>query len=139
MLGVIPATAYPMGGAWSILIEHPLGSALVQGSAGFVNGALGGYRADAVFLGTGALTRQPGSYAQDYVREIVDTVGATRVFPIHWDDLTLPARDTPVPGPVLVDDTAGAFELLLDWTRQGEGRSFGLLPYWTPVVLFPAP
>ena len=127
---------YPMGGAWSILIEHPLGTALVQGSAGFVPGALEGRRADTVFLGTGALTRQPEEYQTAYLREILDAVDARRVIPIHYDDLFAPVGDALVPSSSLVDDVPGAFERLLRWAGEAEERSFALLPWWKRVVLF---
>jgi len=133
-----PATVrdYPMGGAWSILIEHPLGTALVQGSAGFVPDALKGRRADTVFLGTGALTRQCEEYQDAYLREILDAVDAHRVIPIHYDDLFAPVGDALVPSPALVDDVPAAFDRLLRWASEEEERSFALLPWWTPVVLF---
>ncbi|MBY0447101.1 MAG: hypothetical protein K2P95_00300, partial [Hyphomonadaceae bacterium] len=47
--------AYPVGGAYLLLLEHPLGSILVQGSAGIGDGDLSTRRADVVFLGAGAL------------------------------------------------------------------------------------
>ena len=45
------ATAYLEGGSYSPLIEHDGRSLLVQGSAGFVPGALRGRHAEVVFLG----------------------------------------------------------------------------------------
>ncbi|MCP5060611.1 MAG: hypothetical protein GY937_28275 [bacterium] len=125
-----------MGGAWSILIEHPLGTALVQGSAGFVPGALEGRRADTVFLGTGALTRQSEAYQDAYLHEILDAVEARRVIPIHYDDLFAPVGEALVPSPTLVEDVPGGFDRVLRWVSEREERSFALLPWWTPVVLF---
>lgn len=86
---------YRLGGAYSILIEHPQGRLLHHGSAGFIPGALKGEHADVVFLGVALIDQ-----LDTYLRETVDAVGATRVIPTHWDDFTrrldLPLRPMPV-------------------------------------------
>lgn len=98
------ASAYRCGEAWSTLVHHrPSGrQLLIQGSAGFVKGALAGYRADAVYLSVGQLGLQPRSYLHDYWTETVRTVGARRVILIHWDDffrsLLKPLRALPYAG-----------------------------------------
>lgn len=60
--------------------------AVNQDSAGFVSGALAGYRADAAYLSVGQLGLQPPSYLLEYWTETVRTVGVRRVILIHWDD-----------------------------------------------------
>lgn len=95
---------YKQGGTYSILVEHPLGNVLLHGSAGFVPGALAGRKADVVFLGI-AIRRD----MESYLRETVDTVGATRVIPTHWDDFTLPLDEPLQPMPVGVR-LAGFFD-----------------------------
>ncbi|MDT0202340.1 MBL fold metallo-hydrolase [Nocardioides sp. AE5] len=81
------ASAYRCGESWSTLIAHVEGwSALVQGSAGFVPGALAGHRADVVYLGVGQLGIQSEDYLRTYWAETVRAVGARRVVLIHWDD-----------------------------------------------------
>lgn len=104
---VIPpvrASAYRCGESWSTLVHHrPTGRRLlIQGSAGFVEGALAGHRADAVYLSVGQLGLQPRSYLVDYWTETVRAVGARRVILIHWDDffrpLTKPLRTLPYAG-----------------------------------------
>jgi L-ascorbate metabolism protein UlaG (beta-lactamase superfamily) len=101
---VIPpvrASAYRCGEAWSTLVHHgPSGRRLlIQGSAGFVKGALAGQRANVVYLGVGQLGLQPEHYIVDYWTETVRTVGARRVVLIHWDDffrpLSKPLRTLP--------------------------------------------
>lgn len=100
----VRASAYRCGEAWSTLVHHqPSGRRLlIQGSAGFVKGALAGYRADAVYLSVGQLGLQPRSYLVDYWTEVVRTVGARRVVLIHWDDffrpLSKPLRALPYAG-----------------------------------------
>lgn len=104
---VIPpvrASAYRCGESWSTLVSHrPTGRRLlIQGSAGFVKGALAGHRADAAYLSVGQLGLQPRSYLIDYWTETVRAVGARRVILIHWDDffrpLTKPLRALPYAG-----------------------------------------
>lgn len=100
-------TAWREGQAWSLLVQHRSGrSFLVQGSAGFVEGALRGQRADVVFLGIGALGKQSSAYRAQLWHEVVDAVGARRVVAVHWDDFWL-GLDRPLqPMPYLADDFA---------------------------------
>jgi L-ascorbate metabolism protein UlaG (beta-lactamase superfamily) len=97
------AGAYRCGEAWSILVAHAGGlTALVQGSAGFVEGALAGQRADVAYLGVGQLGLQSEHYLTTYWRETVRTVGARRAVLTHWDDyfrpLDQPLRALPSAG-----------------------------------------
>ncbi|BBY02970.1 MBL fold metallo-hydrolase [Mycobacterium seoulense] len=100
----VRASAYRCGEAWSTLVHHrPTGQRLlIQGSAGFVEGALAGRRADAVYLSVGQLGLQPSSYVTDYWAQTVRAVGARRVILIHWDDffrpLSKPLRALPYAG-----------------------------------------
>jgi len=83
----VRASAYRCGEVWSTLVHHrPSGRRLlIQGSAGFVKGAL---------------TGRP--YLVDYWAETVRAVGARRVILIHWDDffspLSKPLRALPYAG-----------------------------------------
>jgi L-ascorbate metabolism protein UlaG (beta-lactamase superfamily) len=97
------AAEYACGEAWSILVRHASGrSLLVQGSAGFVEGALGGQQADVAYLGVGQLGIQDDAYLEAYWRETVRAVGARAVVLIHWDDffrpLDRPLRALPYAG-----------------------------------------
>lgn len=95
------ASAYRCGEAWSTLIAHRRSGRrlLIQGSAGFLPGALAGRRAEVAYLGVGQLGVQPELYLRQYWNETVRTVGARRVVLIHWDDffrpLTEPLRAIP--------------------------------------------
>src|SRR5262249_6112168 len=84
----VKVSAYRCGESWSTLVHHrPSGRRLlIQGSAGFVRGALSGQRAEVVYLSVGQLGLQPRSYLVDYWAETVLAVGARRVILIHWDD-----------------------------------------------------
>jgi L-ascorbate metabolism protein UlaG (beta-lactamase superfamily) len=132
----VPVRAYVEGGSWSILIQHPLGTALVQGSAGFVPGALAPYSADTVFLGIGGLSRQGDAYTEAYLREIVDAVEARRVIPIHHDDLRSPSEAPYVAQPRWLDDVAESLARIEAHTAAHPPQELALLPKNRPVVLF---
>jgi L-ascorbate metabolism protein UlaG (beta-lactamase superfamily) len=100
----VKVSAYRCGEAWSLLVHHRPSDRrlLIQGSAGFVPGALTGQTADVAYLSVGQLGLHPRSYLTDYWTEIVRAVGAHRVIPIHWDDffrpLSKPLRALPYAG-----------------------------------------
>ncbi len=105
------ATAYLEGGSFSIFVERAGHAAMVQSSAGYVEGALAGRKADVVFLGIGLLGTRDAAYRDAYWRETVAAVGAKRVIPIHWDDFTRGLEQPLVALPFLLDrvDVAMAF------------------------------
>lgn len=98
------ASAYRCGEAWSTLIHHTPSDRrlLIQGSAGFLPGALDGRRAEVAYLGVGQLGVQSESYITDYWEQTVGAVGARRAVLIHWDDffrpLSEPLRALPYAG-----------------------------------------
>ncbi|HEX7715669.1 MAG TPA: MBL fold metallo-hydrolase [Marmoricola sp.] len=92
--------AYRCGEAWSILVAHEGGrTVLVQGSAGYVEGALAGHTADVAYLGVGQLGLQSEEYLTAYWAETVRAVGARRAVLTHWDDFfrPLPMTDDDAP------------------------------------------
>jgi len=148
---VPPARAmdYLEGGSFSVLVAHQAGSLLVQGSAGWQDGALAGRHADVVLLGIGGLGRRDEAYREDYWRAVVGSVAPRCVIPIHWDDFTLPLSAPLEPPPRLLDDVAASLDFLMSKTAgASEARSeakpsevhpgapgLGLLPAWKPVTL----
>ncbi|MBT8081552.1 MAG: MBL fold metallo-hydrolase [Gammaproteobacteria bacterium] len=98
-----PLQSMRLGAALSIVIEHPQGTILVQGSSGFVAGALEGVQADLVLLCSYGLSSLGRDYAQDYWQEMVTTTGASAVMPMHFDDFTRPFGEV-VPFPRVLDD-----------------------------------
>ncbi|HWP66881.1 MAG TPA: MBL fold metallo-hydrolase [Candidatus Limnocylindria bacterium] len=130
------ATAYREGGSYSILVAHPLGTLLVQGSAGWKEGALAGRRAEVVFLGVGALGTKDDAYTERYLREVVDAVGARLVVPIHWDDFTRPLGEPLVPMPRLLDDAGLTMERLARHLTP-RGVRIALPPAFEPVAVLP--
>lgn len=127
----VKASAYRCGESWSTLVHHRSTGRrlLIQGSAGFVKGALAGHRADAVYLSVGQLGLQPPSYLVDYWTETVRAVGARRVILIHWDDffrpLTKPLRALPYAG----DDLDFSVQIL-DELAANDGVALHLPTVW---------
>ena len=127
----VKVSAYRCGEAWSTLVHHlPSGQRLlIQGSAGFVKGALAGQRAEVVYLGVGQLGVLPPSYLEDYWSETVRTVGARRVILIHWDDffrpLSKPLRALPYAG----DDLDVSIRIL-DGLAARDGVALHLPTLW---------
>jgi L-ascorbate metabolism protein UlaG (beta-lactamase superfamily) len=120
-------SVYRCGEAWSLLVHHGASGRrlLVQGSAGFVPGALAGHHAEIAHLGVGQLGVMPEEYIRRYWDETVRTVGARRVVLIHWDDffrpLDRPLRTLPYLGDDL-DVTVRVFAELS--TTDGVALSF---------------
>jgi L-ascorbate metabolism protein UlaG (beta-lactamase superfamily) len=132
----VRALDYLQGTAYSVHVRHPLGSFLVQGSAGFVEGALQDYPVDTVFLGIGGLGQMDGDYRDTYFRETVTLVGARRVIPIHYDDFTRPLDQPLRSMPPFTDDVDATMTDLIERSRQKPGFEFGLLPTWQRLVLY---
>jgi L-ascorbate metabolism protein UlaG (beta-lactamase superfamily) len=130
-----PVSAWLEGRSDSLVFEHPRGTLLVQGSAGYLPGALARVRADAVALGVGGLGRVDDAYRDAYWREIVTATGARRVFPVHWDDFTRPLGEALLAPPRVLD----RFDRAMAWLRrraEADGVALQLLPFATPVALY---
>jgi L-ascorbate metabolism protein UlaG (beta-lactamase superfamily) len=122
--------AYKCGEAWSILVAHSSGRRmLVQGSAGYVEGALDGHRAEVAYLGIGQLGRQDEAYLRAYWEHTVRAVGARRVVLIHWDDFFRPL-DRPLRAlPYLGDDLDVTMSVLTPLAEQ-DGVSLRFPTVW---------
>ena len=136
----VRAFDYRLGKAYVLHIEHPRGSFAVVGSAGFVEGALEGYRADVVFLGVGGLGSQSESYRDGYWRETVGRLKPGTLIPIHYDSLTGPIEgDFRGPNRVM-GFLAGGLEntrqFLVARSAEDPGLRFMTLPRYDEVVLF---
>ena len=132
-----PITAWREGGSYSIVVSHPQGTTIVQGSAGYREGALDDTQADVVMLGVGLLESLGRDYAERYWQALVTSTGATRVFPVHFEDQTRPFGEIELP-PKLIDNlvrTAGWLKEIRDtWDKDTQL----LLPvFGEPLVLYP--
>ena len=132
-----PITAWREGGSYSVVIAHPQGTTLVQGSAGFKEGALDDLQTDVVMLGVGLLESLGRDYAERYWQALVTSTGAKRVFPVHFEDQTRPFGDIALP-PKLIDNfvrTAGWLQDIRDtWDTDTQ---LYLPVFGEPVVLYP--
>jgi L-ascorbate metabolism protein UlaG (beta-lactamase superfamily) len=99
----VRAVEYKEGQSYAILVQHEGKSLLINGSAGFVPGALANVRADVVMLGIGTLGMRDAAYRDEYWRQVVAAVKARRVIPIHWDDFWISSEGPMQPMPVPLD------------------------------------
>lgn len=130
-------TDWHEGGTWSVLISHPQGDVLVQGSGGFLRGALPAGGADVVMLGVAGLSRLGGEYVERYWEETVARTGATRVYPVHYEDFTQPFGKIR-PLPYIVDDLSATAAWLNELSAGAEPRvEISLLRFGQPVDVFP--
>lgn len=126
------------GTAWSVLVGHPAGQTLIQGSAGFVEGALPADSADVVMLGIAGISGLGPDYLRQYWQETVLRVGASRVFPVHYDDFTRPFGEVAL-FPTVFEDVVTTASRLDALAAEGERPvAIRRLPFGEPVVLYPA-
>lgn len=109
---------YRLGEAYSVVIRHDGRTILVQGSAGFIPGALEDVPADVVYLGVAGLGNQPAAFRDSLWNEVVAATGAKRVIAIHWDDFTRPLTKPLQPMPRLMDD----FDETMRFLQAHSGR-----------------
>jgi hypothetical protein len=132
-----PITAWREGGSFSIVISHPQGTTLVQGSAGYREGALDDVQADVVMLGVGLLESLGRDYTERYWQALVTSTGATRVFPVHFEDQTQPFGEIVLP-PKLIDNFARTAQWLRAMRDTWDRDTQLFLPtFGQPLVLYP--
>jgi len=134
-----PISAWREGGSYTIVIEHPEGTTVVQASSGFTDGLLDGISADVVMLGVGGIESLGRDYAERYWQALVTTSGAQSVYPIHFDDFTLPFGEIEAAPSFLSD-----FATMADWMeafrdRWDTGTKLLLPEFGKPIVLYPPP
>lgn len=141
LLTPAPVSAWREGRTYSLLIAHPLGTTLVQGSAGFRDGAFEGIHADVVMLGVQLLESLGKDYAERYWQALVTSTGADDVFMIHFDDFTQPWGETrllPQAIENIVDVAAWLEEFRDKWSKDTRlhipefGKTFVLFPEAPP-------
>ncbi len=95
---------------------------LIQGSAGFLPGALDGRHAEIAYLGVGQLGVQPQAYIEQYWEQTVRAVGARRVVLIHWDDFFRPLTEPMIALPYAGDDLNVTMRVLSRLAEKGRCR-----------------
>ena len=127
------------GQTYSVLIGHPRGTTLIQGSAGYDKGNLDHISADVVMLGVAGLSRLGRNYTARYWRETVTAVGASRIYPVHVEDFTRPYGDIKL-FPRIVDDlsvTAGWInDIAVSDVSFDNPPDIQLLPFGESIVLY---
>ncbi|MGI9199876.1 MAG: MBL fold metallo-hydrolase [Woeseiaceae bacterium] len=134
-----PVSAWREGRTYSIVITHPQGTTLVQGSAGFLPGALDDVVADVVMLGAFGLENFGRQYTEQFWLSLVTSTGAKRVLPIHFDDYTRPFGVIEL-GPRFIDnfvDTASWLDEIRE-TWDNDAR-LHLPKFGEKLVLYPPP
>lgn len=127
----VKASAYRCGEAWSVLVHHRMSDqrTLIQGSAGFLPGALDGQRADVVYLGVGQLGVQQAGYIEEYWRQVVTAVAARRVVLIHWDDFFRPLSE-PLRAIAFAGDDLDSTMRVLTRLADSDGVALHLPTLW---------
>ena len=134
-----PVSAWREGGSYTIVIEHPQGTTLVQGSAGIVENLAEDIAADVVMLSIGGLSTLDENYAEQYWQADVTSTGARSVYPIHFDDFTKPFGII-VPAPRILGDlekTSRWFERFRD--RWDLDVTIYLPEFGKPIALYAQP
>jgi L-ascorbate metabolism protein UlaG (beta-lactamase superfamily) len=134
-----PVSAFREGGSYTVVIEHPEGTTIIQGSAAFREGQLDDIDADVVMLGVGGVGTLGKDYVEKYWQSLVTSTGAHAVYPIHFDDFTKPFGEI-VPIPRFLGDfeeTAGWLETLRDqWDKD---TRLYVPKFGEPIALYEPP
>ncbi len=121
------ASKYRLGKTFTLLIEHPKGTLVHNGSAGYLPGMFDGITADVVLLGIAGRENTRG-----LLDNVVVPLGAATVIPIHHDHFFSPLNKPvkPLWGVHLgeFEQTAGAYKETFEihWIHVGE-----------PILVFP--
>ncbi len=136
-----PISAWREGGSYTIVIGHPQGTAIVQGSAGFADSeALSGeLAADAVFLGVGGLETLGRDYAEQFWQSMVTATGVGSIYVVHFDDFTRPLGDI-VPAPRVAGDLETNAEWFAAFRDRWDKDVALILPeFGVPMALYTQP
>ena len=134
-----PVSAFREGGSYTIVVAHPQGTAVVQGSAGLPDKALEDVPADVVLLGVGGLETLGRDYVVQYWQTLVTATGAHSIYPMHFDDFTRPFGEI-VAAPRFLGDleaTAGLFTELRD--RWDTNTKLVLPAFGVPMAIYVQP
>jgi len=132
-----PITAWREGGSYSIVVAHPGGVTLVQGSGGIKAGALDDIEVDVVLLGTGLVESLGSDYVEQYWLAAVTSTGARTVIPIHFDDFSKPFGTIELQ-PTFLDDFPDMLEMLEELRRTWDADTEIFLPVFGEAIpLYP--
>ena len=134
-----PVSAWRMGGGFTVVIEHPQGTALIQGSSAYRKYELKDIAADVVFLGVAQLNSLGRDYAELYWQHTVTATGSHSVYPIHFDDFMLPFGEVELP-PKFIDNFETTATWLGDFQRRWDKETSLFMPeFGKPIAIFSQP
>jgi L-ascorbate metabolism protein UlaG (beta-lactamase superfamily) len=124
------------GVTWSIIIGHPRGNTLVQGSGGFLQDKLADESVDVVMLSIAKLAGLGREYVDTLWQETVVATDAARVIAIHHDDYTQPFGEVKLLPDMLdnVDKTTVWLEEIR--TSTVPETTLELPPFGQPMILY---
>lgn len=105
--------AYSEGGSYDFMITHGDHHIFVKPSANFVEGALDSLKADAVFVGISAISKQTRDWQNQFYEQTIGKLNPQVVVPLHWDDFTKPLSDKLVMLPKFANNSPADFEAIL--------------------------
>ncbi len=129
-------SAWKTGVAWSVLVSHPRGTTLVQGSGGYIANKLNNESADVVMLGLGMVAGLGKEYMQSYWQETVVATGASRVIAVHHDDYTQAFGEVLLLPNMLDSLEKGAVWIDEFRSMQESPTSVELPPFGKPMILY---
>ena len=133
-----PVSAWREGKSYSIVVMHPQGTTVIQGSAGFRPRALDDVVADVVMLSAFGLENFGRDYAEQYWLSMVTSTGAKRVIPIHFDDYTRPFGHIEL-SPRILDDFVDSAEWLEEFRKTWDNDARLHLPRFGEKLVLYAP
>ena len=134
-----PVSAWRMGGGFTVVIEHPQGTALVQGSSAYRKYELEDIAADVVFLGVAQLNSLGRDYAELFWQHTVTATGSHSVYPIHFDDFMLPFGVVELP-PKFIDNFETTAIWLSEFQRRWDKETSLFMPeFGKPIAIFSQP
>lgn len=133
----VPISAFREGGSYSIVVLHPQGSTLIQGSAGMREIALEDIKVDTVMLGVGMLEGLGREYMEQYWQKTVTATGARVIVPVHFDDYTRPFGEIEL-APKFLDNFLKTAQLLREFRDTWDADARLYLPQFAvPFEAFP--
>jgi L-ascorbate metabolism protein UlaG (beta-lactamase superfamily) len=129
-------SAWKTGVAWSIIIGHPRGTTLVQGSSGFIENKLTTETVDVAMLSLAGLADLGETYTRTFWAETVEAVGATRIIAIHHDDFTSPFGEVNLL-PTMLDNVVKTSMWLDQIVQENDAAiTLELPPFGQPILLY---
>ena len=134
-----PVSAWRMGGGFTVVIKHPQGTALVQGSSAYRKYELEDIAADVVFLGVAQLNSLGRDYAELFWQHTVTATGSHSVYPIHFDDFMLPFGEVKLP-PKFINNFETTAIWLGEFQRRWDKETSLFMPeFGKPIAIFSQP